>query len=229
MRMAAVLTRESIREGYVQRLMEHKDEGWTPLSEEALHASRESVLRHIPPGEDVWIFGYGSLIWNPAFHFVDTRIGTLFGYHRRFCLWITLGRGSPDYPGLMLGLERGGCCHGLAMRIAPEAVETETDIIWRREMLRGVYIPRLVRLRSNGTIIRAVAFVINHHHGAYAGTLPEDTVVERLAKAKGRLGPCAEYLDNTVEHLNDLGLRDRHMSRLRDEVQRLCRNSGTAG
>ncbi len=227
--MAAVLTRESIRDDYVQRLIEHEGEGWTPLSEDEMLASRESVLRRIPPSEDVWIFGYGSLIWNPAFHFVDTRVGTLFGYHRRFCLWTTMGRGSPDYPGLILGLERGGCCHGLAMRIAPEAVETETDIIWRREMLRGAYIPRLVRLRSAGAVIRAVTFVINHRHGAYAGILPEHMVVERLARAEGRLGPCAEYLSNTVEHLDELGVQDRHMTRLRDQVQRLCLDSGASG
>ena len=224
-----MLTRDSLRDGHFLRMLELGRAGWRTLGEEELRESRQRLLARLGPGEPVWIFGYGSLMWNPAFRFDETRVGTLYGYHRRFCLWTTLGRGSPDYPGLMLGLERGGCCHGLAMRIAPGEVATETDIVWRREMLRGAYDPRLVRIHCEDSVVRAVAFVINHRHEAYAGMLPEDTVVARLAKARGPLGACAEYLANTVDHLEELGLRDPHMTRLRNRVQRLSEGAGGAG
>ncbi len=209
-----VLTRESIRDGYVQRLVAHEQSGRKPLTEEQLNRSRRHVLAQNAKDGDVWIFGYGSLMWNPAFHFIESRIGTVYGYRRRFCLWSTLGRGSPENPGLMLAITRGGCCQGMALRIAPDVVESETDILWRREMVRGAYRPRWVRVHTPRGIVNAITFVLNPGHDAYAGILPEETVATRIASACGRLGPCAEYLTNTVAHLQALGIRDRHMSDL---------------
>jgi cation transport protein ChaC len=214
-----VLTREDIRDGYVQRLVAHEQAGGAPLSEDQLNESRRQVLAEAVAGSAVWVIGYGSLMWNPAFHITESRIGTLFGYHRRFCLWSTMGRGSPDNPGLMLALTPGGCCQGLALRLAPEAVESETDILWRREMVRGAYRPRWVRVHTPGGIVGAITFVINPRHDSYAGVLPEETVAARIAAACGRLGPCAEYLTNTVAHLQALGIRDRHMSGLLAKVR----------
>ena len=214
-----VLTRESIRDGYVQRLVAHEQAGCKPLSEEQLRLSRRQALARNAANGEVWIFGYGSLMWNPAFHFVESRTGTIFGYRRRFCLWSTMGRGSPDNPGLMLGLASGGSCHGLALRIAPEVVESETDILWRREMVRGAYRPSWVRVHTPEGVVTAITFVINPQHDAYAGILPEETVVASIATACGRLGPCAEYLTNTVSHMQALGIRDRHMSDLLAKVR----------
>ena len=214
-----VLTRESIRDGFVQRLVAHEKAGSKPLSEEQLNRSRQQILESNAAGGEVWIFGYGSLMWNPAFHFMESRIGTVFGYHRRFCLWSTMGRGSPENPGLMLALTPGGCCQGMALRIAPEVVESETDILWRREMVRGAYRPRWVRVHTPTAVVSAITFVLNPRHDAYAGILPEETVAARIASACGRLGPCAEYLTNTVAHLQALGIRDRHMSDLLHKVR----------
>ena len=124
------LTREQIRSGWVQQIA-REGGGIHVLSDAELEASRRATLARAP-SDDIWVFGYGSLIWNPAFHFVERRLGTIHGWHRRFCLWTTLGRGSPDCPGLMLGLDRGGSCRGIVLRIAPEDVEVELDVLWRR-------------------------------------------------------------------------------------------------
>lgn len=213
------LTRENIRDGFIDRLVAHEKRGIKPLGEEQLNRSRHRLLAELKDGEDVWVFGYGSLMWNPAFHFEESRVGTIYGFHRRFCLWSTIGRGSPQNPGLMLALDRGGSCRGMALRIHPDAVESETDILWRREMVRGAYTPRWVRVHTGKGIVRAITFTINHAHDAYAGILPEDKVVCCIATASGRLGACAEYLDNTVSQLAAIGIRDRHMSDLLGKVR----------
>ena len=89
------------------------------------------MLSDAPRRDCIWVFGYGSLMWNPAFHFAERRTARIYGFHRQFCLWSRSGRGSPERPGLMLALERGGSCHGVAFRIAPEHVESELDVVWR--------------------------------------------------------------------------------------------------
>jgi cation transport protein ChaC len=215
------LTREALLGGVLQRLIAaHGDRA--ALSEAALLATRRAALAGHPPGQDLWVFAYGSLIWNPAFHFAGQERAHLFGYHRQFCLWTSLGRGSPDRPGLMLGLEHGGCCTGVAFRIAAEAIEVELEAIWRREMLTGAYRPRWVPVHGESGPRRAIAFVINRRHERYARRLPEAEVVETVAHAEGALGACRDYLFNTVAHLEELGIHDRRLARLAAAV-RACR------
>lgn len=211
-----MLKREDITQARIDALVaEGAGHGYTHfLSREAREESRRLILAARPAGQPVWVFGYGSLIWNPAFHFVEQRPALLRGYHRRFCFWTPLGRGTPDCPGLMLALERGGQCQGVAFRIAEEAVESETDILWMREMLSGVYRPRWVRLQSGAGVFSAIVFVINRHHPLYAGRLPLETAADHIARAEGRMGPCRDYLRRTVEHLEALGIPDRQMGRL---------------
>ncbi|MHA1538005.1 MAG: gamma-glutamylcyclotransferase [Alphaproteobacteria bacterium] len=216
------LTREMIAAGRVRELVLQSDQAYPVLSDDELVASRRQTLA-LAGGEDVWVFGYGSLIWNPAFHFAEKRIGTIHGFHRRFCLWTPIGRGTKEFPGLMLGLERGGSCRGLAYRIEADKVECELDIIWRREMVSGAYAPRWVTMRGDATggnegPVRAIAFVINHTHERYAGLLPEARVAAIIAKAEGGLGRCCDYLFNTVEHLDELGIADAPLSRLAAQV-----------
>jgi cation transport protein ChaC len=212
------LTRDQIRDGDVRRMIAELGITMRVLSEEELAASRAAALAGVHLAGGVWLFGYGSLIWNPAFHFTDRLIGTVYGYHRRFCLWTHLGRGCPKRPGLVLGLERGGSCRGVAFHIAPEAVEEELAIVWRREMLSGAYLPRWVDVHTALGDIRAITFVINHAHERYARFLPDDRVAEVIATAAGRLGPCADYLINTVDHLAELGIHDRPLEKLRQRV-----------
>jgi cation transport protein ChaC len=212
------LTRESLLGGTLQRLAAARGD-LSPLSEAELLATRRAMLATRPAGEDLWVFAYGSLIWNPAFHFVERRKAHLFGYHRQFCLWTSLGRGSPDRPGLMLGLEHGGCCTGVALRIEATAVESELEVIWRREMLTGAYRPRWLPLRTGAETLRAIAFVINRRHERYARRVAEAEVVATIAHATGALGPCRDYLFNTVAHLEELGIHDRRLTRLAAAVR----------
>jgi glutathione-specific gamma-glutamylcyclotransferase len=220
------LTRDQIRDGHVRRMIAELGIAMRVLSEDELAASRAAILAGVDLSEGVWLFGYGSLIWNPAFHFTDRLIGTVYGYHRRFCLWTHLGRGCPERPGLVLGLERGGSCRGAVFRIAPDAVEEELAIVWRREMISGAYVPRWVDVHTALGRLRAITFVINRDHEGYARFLPDDRVAEVIATAEGWLGPCADYLINTVDHLAALGIHDRPLKHLRAQV--LAQRSKTA-
>ena len=208
------LTREQIRDGWVQQLVMSGREPIRALSEEELRASRRAMLAEHPPGEDLPIFAYGSLIWNPAFHFAGRELAHVHGYHRRFCLWTSIGRGTPERPGLMLGLDTGGSCRGVLYTIAAADIESELEIVWRREMVTAAYRPTWVAARTAAGPRRAIAFLINHGHERYAGRLDDAAIVRSIAHACGPLGACAEYLFNTTEHLDALGIVDRSLRRL---------------
>ena len=214
------LTRESVLSGEMRRLLERLDPSVRVVPDAEHCASVAAILASRPDdGGDVWLFAYGSLIWNPMIHFVDKRVATVHGYHRRFCLWTHLGRGTAAAPGLMLGLDRGGACRGLVYRIAASIAPAELELLWRREMITGSYCPRWVRIVTDkGGPGWAIAFLINRAHPRYAGLVPEDRVVESIARARGALGPCAGYLFDTAQHLEALGIRDKRLFRLRDRV-----------
>jgi cation transport protein ChaC len=220
------LTREALVEGWLQRLITAG--GGKALTEAELDASREAVLASHPPGECVWLFAYGSLIWNPAFLFAERRLGTVHGLHRRFCLWTHLGRGTPDCPGLVLGLDRGGRCRGVLYRIEADAAPHELSLIWRREMVTGAYRPRWVRAESEKGPVRCLAFVINRRHERYTGPLGDTDVIRTIATARGALGSCADYLVSTTAHLEQLGIADAALERLCRAVRRHQLEAATA-
>jgi cation transport protein ChaC len=118
----------------------------------------------------------------------------------------------------VLGLERGGSCRGVVFHVAPEMVEEELAIVWRREMISGAYVPRWVQVRTALGKVPALTFAIDRTHERYACFLPDDRVAEVIATARGWLGPCADYLINTVDHLAGLGIHDRPLERLRQQV-----------
>jgi cation transport protein ChaC len=198
-----------------------RNSGYAPLSSEERAASLAETLARVATGADVWVFGYGSLMWNPAFHHVEARAARLVGWHRRFCLWNTFGRGTPENPGLMLALERGGSCAGLALRVAADAVRSELGVLWNREMITGAYRPRWVRLASPDGPIEAVTFVVERSHPRYAGRLEVREIARRMATASGPLGASREYLESTVAELERLGVRDNAMRALLEELKRL--------
>ena len=212
------LTREDIRSGRIQRMIAAADPDLRLMSEAEITASLDRVLGAPRVPREIWVFGYGSLIWNPAFEFVERRIGQIHGFHRRFCLWTHLGRGSPAAPGLMLGLLPGGSCRGVAYRVADAAVRSELEILWRREMIGGSYLPRWIPVQTPDGPVRAIAFAVNRANPRYAGRLTETAVAAAIAQAAGRLGPCADYLFETVAHLAALGIHDRRLERLRELV-----------
>lgn len=188
--------------------------------------SRVRMLEGVGAHEDVWIFGYGSLMWNPAFHYAERRAGMIRGWHRSFCLWTPMGRGTPDNPGLVLGLDRGGSCKGIAYRIAARDRETELALLWQREMVADGYNPRWVTVRGEAGDVRAITWVINPRGDRYAGKLPMETLAKTLATASGRLGSSRDYLENTVAHLDELGIGERPLHKIRDRVRDHARMNG---
>jgi glutathione-specific gamma-glutamylcyclotransferase len=180
-------------------------------SDAQLNRSVDCTLSRVPPG-DVWVFAYGSLIWNPIFPFADKRVARIYGFHRSFCLWSRIGRGTPEKPGLVLGLDHGRSCAGLAYRIAAPHVRDELRLLWRREMVTGSYVPTWVKARTPQGAVAAIAFVINHRSVAYAGRLPCTEAARRIREAAGIHGPCAEYLLRTVAGLREHGIHDPAMA-----------------
>jgi len=192
------------------------------ITHEARDANRAEATRHLKRGEPVWVFGYGSLMWNPAIHVAATERAQIFGYHRSFCLNLIFGRGAPDNPGLMLGLDSGGSCVGLVHKIAPEHVESELEILWMREMIGNTYVPTWINARCEGGSRNVLTFVANKDHERYIGPQPFDEAAARIAKSEGLLGKNRDYLYNTVHHLDEFGISDGPLHRLEAEVRRIA-------
>jgi cation transport protein ChaC len=212
------LTREHLESGVMRQMLSKAGLGMRCLSDDELRASLRTVLGDHCPKCDVWVFGYGSLVWNPLFKYAERVSATLHGYHRRFCLWSTMGRGTPDNPGLVLGLDRGGRCQGVAYRLSRREAEEELFLLWRREMVVGSYCPRWVKVKSGRVELRTLAFIVNRAHPNYAGKLPVERVVQSLATAQGHIGRSSDYLRNTIDALAAAGLRDAHLLELRDRL-----------
>jgi len=223
--------RESIRDGLFAEIAEEARRLGIlhPHTDAERAESRARLLAGLEPDEDVWIFGYGSLMWNPAFHYLERRPALLHGWHRSFCLWTPLGRGSPDNPGLVLGLDRGGSCCGIAYRIAAEDRESELALVWQREMVADGYRPRWARVRCREGQTRAIVWVINRDGQRYAGKLPADAVARTLSTAEGRLGRNRDYLEQTVAHMDELGIAEKPLHDILARVRALDGHEGQKG
>ena len=173
-------------------------------------------------GCDIWVFGYGSLMWNPGFRHCEARSALLRGWHRSFCVYSHRYRGTPEKPGLVLGLDRGGACRGLAFRIARSDVREAMEYLWEREMTGGVYQLRDLALETPDGPIRARAFVVDRRHKNYAGRLSTEETARLILQGIGGRGHCREYLENPVRHLEELGLLDGPLHRLELKVKELA-------
>jgi glutathione-specific gamma-glutamylcyclotransferase len=202
-----------------------RDQGRGPdwrWSDEQLEATRIALLGPPEREHDLWIFGYGSLMWDPGFHFAEVRLAELPQHRRRFSCRTVLGRGSPECPGLMLTLEPGaGSCSGLAFRIEAAVAAHESGMLWRREMIRGIYQPRLLPVRTPQGEVTALVFAANTAHADHVGELPLDDAAERIARAEGVLGTNRQYLEQLLWQMEHLGLEDDYLQQLWAEVQRL--------
>ena len=158
------LTRKDLEEDGLRKHFAGSYPATQVLTPEQLERSVGNMLATHPSGEDLWLFGYGSLIWNPCIEFAERRVVLVRGHHRRFCVWSHMGRGTRERPGLVLGLDSGGSCHGVAFRIEASKVRTELRLVWRREMVVGSYRPRWVRAESFDKTLSAIAFVVNRDH-----------------------------------------------------------------
>ena len=191
-------------------------------SDQQIEASRRALLGSRLAGQDLWVFGYGSLMWDPAIHFTEVRRADLPGHARRFCYRTLMGRGTPERPALMLSLEPEpgrGCCHGLAFRIPAALAEEESAMLWRREMLRGGYLPQLLPVATPQGPVQALAFLSNPAHPGYIGELPLSESAAIIAAAAGQLGRNLDYLRQLDQQLLRLGIADPYIHALWAAVQ----------
>ena len=191
------------------------------MSDAERAAQVQAILARAPRPDRIWVFGFGSLMWNPTFHFVERRTARIHGFHRRFCLWSRAGRGSPDRPGLMLSLEAGGSCTGVVYRLSRRAVATELDVLWRREMFTMAYRPLWTTAYTSKGPEPAIAFTVNREHERYAPALTDEVIARYLASGAGPIGRCCDYLFETTKRLRELGLRDRRLEMLEAKVRAL--------
>jgi cation transport protein ChaC len=188
------------------------------LDDEALSRSLTATLAKKPKGAGWWVFAYGSLLWNPVFPVAEMKVATLRGYHRRFCLWSLASRGTPQCPGLVLGLERGGSCRGVAMRLPAPLALDELHLLWRREMVVGSYRPTWVTLDAGGRPLHAITFAVKRDHPQYVGDLSITQQADVFAKACGAFGTSADYLERTRIALVAHGIIDPYLESLAAEV-----------
>lgn len=161
----------------------------------------------------LWVFGYGSLLWNPGFPFVAHHKARLPGWARRFCIYSTHYRGTPEQPGLVLGLDQGDYCDGLLFHVAPQDANVALQYLWNREMMSGIYEPRWVPLQGPEGLVEACTFVVRRQHHFFAD-LSHEEQARIIATAHGKRGSNLEYLEKTVEKLLELDLPDPHLSGL---------------
>ena len=221
-----VITREKLAKGYLQQLVGAQGTQEKILSDEELRDSIAQTLRNHPEKQPVRVFSYGSLIWNPSFHFTQRRLARLHGYRRSFTLWVRVGRGSARQPGLMLGLVPGGSCWGAVFDIAPQVALHELFLVWRREMVTGAYRPVWATVRGAGFVCRAIIFAANKSHPGSAHDARKAQILQALAHAKGQFGSSYEYLTNTLDGLEALGVTDRQLLAYRTQVDDIRKASG---
>ncbi|MCY1393464.1 ChaC-like protein [compost metagenome] len=190
------------------------------LSAEELRASMQvSMAEH--GGGPVWLFAYGSLIWRPEFPVAETRRARVHGYHRGLYLWSLTHRGTPDMPGLVLGLDRGGSCSGFAYRLPEEDLEANLFALWQREMPYASYRPEWLSCRlDDGSRVKALGFVLERHLPSYAGSLPDSILQCVLATAHGHFGSTRDYVEQTASALRACAMPDLNLEAI---LARCCR------
>lgn len=179
--------------------------------------------------EQFWIFGYGSLMWRPGFAYLRSETARVYGYHRSLCVYSHVHRGTPERPGLVLGLDRGGSCHGMAFQVAREKWEETVAYLRAREQVTSVYLERrkAVSLLESGTTVEAVTYVVDRAHRQYAGVLDDDALEQHVRLGQGISGHCTDYVMNTLTHLREMKIHDPALERLARRLDSQAANSSS--
>lgn len=198
----------------------------TYLTEKQLMVSLEQFLAKRPTSEPVWVFAYGSLIWNPVLNFSERQIGYIAGLERAFCMKLTIGRGSDSLPGRMLGLIPGKGTHGILLRIEEASLLEELKLLWKREMSVNSYLPEWVRAElADGRTVDALAFVMSDGNESYDAIHDPSYVANFIFKASGPLGTNLEYLEKLYSALTDNDIADPYITNVVTEVRKKIANS----
>lgn len=191
---------------------------WTEIERQA---SLDAALVRWKGDQDVWIFGYGSLIWRPEFEFAESRLARLDHHHRALCLWSRINRGTPELPGLVFGLERGGeGCGGMVFRIPAPLVRDTFSTVWVREMSTGAYHPEWLDCETEQGSVLALTFVINQQASSYIPEPHPDELIDIVHRAQGIYGSCYDYVMQTAIALKKAGICDQRLSALAERLEK---------
>ena len=170
---------------------------------------------------DLWVFGYGSLMWRPGFTHSESVPARLVGYHRSLCVYSNVHRGTPEQPGLVLGLDRGGSCRGMAFRVPHQSKNEVIEYLRAREQATMVYREVTIPIHLENPHQQrtsALCYLVDRHHKQYAGVLPKEQQYELIKRSSGQSGPNPEYILNTNSHLEKLGIFDPHLQWLSNQL-----------
>jgi len=167
------------------------------------------------------VFGYGSLLWRPGFEYTRRRKARLYGFHRALRVWSVHHRGSRERPGLVLGLDAGGSCLGCVFEVSEADKQAVAAYLWEREMVTAVYVPRILNAYVDGHAVPTLAFTLDRRHPQYATGLSAATAASHIAGARGHSGPNAEYVRETVAQLESLGVHDRGLVAVLDQLNKV--------
>lgn len=184
----------------------------------------EAGLGRLDVSEGFWVFGYGSLMWNPGFLYDAREPAILDAYARSFCMWSIHHRGSPEAPGLVLALDADAAssCRGLAFHVPPEGAAHTLEVLRERELVSSAYLEKRVSLRlDDGRKIEALTYVVDRNHEQYTGHMTLEAQAEVIAHSVGGRGPNCDYLFNTARHLSEIGMEDAELTELARLVRRL--------
>ncbi|WOC16304.1 Glutathione-specific gamma-glutamylcyclotransferase [Pseudochrobactrum sp. MP213Fo] len=185
------------------------------VSDQGSHLDRNLSILSVQDkvnSADLWVFGYGSLMWRPGFESTENLPAVLTGYSRSLCIYSHVYRGSPDTPGLVLGLDQGGFCHGQAFRVAADIREQVLDYLRDREQVTGVYLEKWLQITlADGRAVEALVYVADCAHSQYAKALSVEDMAQIVRKACGQAGPNLDYVSNTIRHLQEMNIFDERL------------------
>ena len=215
------LTKDNISKGHLGEKIKSISGSDKVLTTEELLQARRKIIPDKGIGEDIYIFAYGSLLWNPTVDYEDEFLAKVYGFHRSFCMKTNLGRGSFKNPGLMLGLDKGGSCQGSAFKLRNSEAIKNIDILFRREMVTGAYKPKLLKtILVNGRKVLSLAFTVDKKHKNYFQDKEIQTKAKMISNAHGFLGTCEEYFQNTLESLSELNIVDSEMTAISNYLKK---------
>jgi len=203
------LTKDNISKGHLGDKIKSISGSDKVLTTEELLQARRKIIPDKGIGEDIYIFAYGSLLWNPTVDYEDEFLAKVYGFHRSFCMKTNLGRGSFKKPGLMLGLDKGGSCRGSAFKLRNSEAIKNIDILFRREMVTGAY------------KVLSLAFTVDKKHKNYFQDKEIQTKAKMISNAHGFLGTCEEYFQNTLESLSELNIVDSEMTAISNYLKKI--------